>query len=294
MRKLLIILIFSVTLRALTTILFGHWPTTDLQKTYFFLLNQTMFFFVLFSASVAVFKLNATKVFELVGPRKNSLSLFYGVAGAGLFVMFSLGEHALEVMLVASFDTNTAYNLWNFHEHTWKAEPFFSPSVAAYILASAVIGPTIEEFFLRGLMLRIFSEKYGFPIACIITSFIFTLMHYSRQYYLMAFSFSVVLCYIYALTRSLIVCAVFHGSYNLISYIHEYYFDIQWTRSLNQLKSPSNWTPQLVMLGVSIVFISYIWKQNRILLKNAKIAPFPAQIDEERADCTAMNGTNSP
>lgn len=271
-KNLMVVLFFSVVVRAWVTILFGYWNPHSAYQTSFFFLNQLFFYFLLFGASIVTCNLSKTKILELIGKQTNKKTLAFAVVGAVLLVMFSLGEHAIEVMLVASFDTNIAYRMWNFHEHVWTAPSFLSFSVGSYVVTSVLLGPSVEEFFFRGLLLRAYSKKNRFFFASVISSIIFMAMHYSRQYYLMTFCFSMILCYTYALTGSLVICTVFHGAFNFIAYIQEYYFDIQWTRSLNQLNSPLDWIPQLVMLGISAVALIYIVRRTKIMLRAALLS----------------------
>ena len=89
-----------------------------------------------------------------------------------------------------------------------------------YLLANAislitlvVVGPVVEEFLFRGLLLRTWISKWGVRRAIVISSVLFAALHFD---YLGAFIFSVVVSLSYIWSRNLAVPILIHMTNNLI------------------------------------------------------------------------------
>lgn len=80
-------------------------------------------------------------------------------------------------------------------------------------MAVVVLGPIVEEYFFRGLLLRVWITKWGVRRAIVYSSMLFSLLHADH---LGAFLIAVVLSLSYIWSRRIQVPILIHMSYNLI------------------------------------------------------------------------------
>lgn len=199
----------------------------------------------------------------VLGASVDSATYIQSIGLAFLLVAFSLGENAVEVLIVSRISLEHAYSFWNFHTEELRVHPLFSLRVMLYLLVNVVLAALIEEFVFRGLLLRTLGAKMGLHRAIVIGSIVFTFLHFASPYYISTFVFSLVLYYVYILKRSLIPCVIIHGTFNLAAFIHQYYLDIHWARSINQIASLADWQPQLIMFGSCSVILIYLAVKHR-------------------------------
>lgn len=264
-KHLLVILIFCLVVRAFATI-FLNLPLDAYFKE---LIIQAGMYLLMLGACIKIFNLDNDQFKQIFRTPKEFKKIIYALFFGFALLMFSLGENAIEVFIVAQVEPNFAYGLWNFHSETRLVHNFFSLHVLSFILITSILGPIVEEFFFRGLMFDALNKKSGLFKSMLIVSVIFSLLHFSKQYYISTLFFSLCLCYVYMQSKSVLLCAVVHGSYNFSSFLHQYYFDIHWARSPDQLASVIDWLPQFVMFILSIAIITLILKTN--VLKAEKI-----------------------
>lgn len=176
--------------------------------------------------------------------------LIQGLLYAVLLLGFSYGEHFVEVYLVALYNPEYAFNFWNFH-----AVPYvLQVSAAGYgmiVIAQCVVGPWVEEFVFRGLLLRACSARWSVVAGIVVSSILFAAMHYSRHYFLSTFVFGVVMCLLYLRFRSLWINALVHGVTNMLAFVMQFVLNVHWLKNADQLAQLASWWPEAVMLLVS-------------------------------------------
>ena len=108
---------------------------------------------------------------------------------------------------------------------------FFPPQEAVYMVLSlkdrflltilifqiVFIGPVAEELFFRGFIYNLLKEKFGYGVAIVITSFVFSLFHNSIWGFLPIFVLSVGISYTYEKTANIISPIIFHSLHNTSS-----------------------------------------------------------------------------
>lgn len=82
-----------------------------------------------------------------------------------------------------------------------------------------ILAPIIEEILMRGYLLKGLSASYGSIIALLISSLLFSLLHFNLVQTFSAFICGIVLGTLYLQTGSIFCCILTHAGYNFISYI---------------------------------------------------------------------------
>ncbi|WP_395007224.1 CPBP family intramembrane glutamic endopeptidase [Undibacterium sp.] len=254
-KDLLVILFFCVILQAILQ--------TYLPKIFppYYQTRITQYFQFISLIALCIFVLNlrigtlVQQLGELPNFRDVVQSIFIGLA---LFA-FTLGENALEVIIFSQFNLSSAYNLWNFHPDRHSVLSFFTPAIQFNVLLLVVIGPIAEEFFFRGMLFTSIAHKRSYLLSSIYVSLVFLLLHLMSQYFISTFIFSMTLCFFYLITRSVYLCAIVHGTYNFIAFIHQHYFDIQYTRPISHISKIDYWLPQLAMLVASSLVLGILY-----------------------------------
>ncbi len=115
-------------------------------------------------------------------------------------------------------------------------------------LSILIISPIAEELFYRKIMFSKLIEYYSLPISLLITSLLFSLIHADLQNFIPLFFFGVIAGYIYYITRSVIICILFHFVYNLlVTYFYPF-------------KEDFSYSAFVLSLGVFFfVYLSFYW-----------------------------------
>lgn len=273
-RNVLVVLLFSLLLRVIIELVFAG----AFNQYYLSLAAQAIMYVVMISIAYFQFRPESAKIFSSLHWNINH-SMFAVAAGIGLLlVAFTLGENAVEVLMASHFSSSFAYSFWHFSRATINPDKVYSMRVVSFVFVTCVLGPIVEEFIFRALLLKAASRVFGVWNAVFMGSVLFTVLHFSSHYYISTFIFSVILYLVVIVESSLVMCVVIHGVFNLVAFIHQYYFDIQWTKSVSDISVATNWTPQLVMFVTSLLVITYLVVKNwnRILLS---IKRYSSQIE---------------
>ena len=143
--------------------------------------------------------------------------------------------------------------------------PTFWKSGDNYILASllslfstVLIGPVLEEFFFRGILLTRWTVKWGVAKAILVSSIIFAILHVDL---IGGFCFSCVMAIFYIRTKSLFIPMCVHIVNNGIASVIEFLtMDIDDPTSETVAGFQESWWIGLAGLVVSIPFVIYFWK----------------------------------
>lgn len=255
-REILVVVIFSMVVRAFMEILLG---TIENTNTYYLNLASSVLMYLMMAAILYVIQNQKDeKITQAINWRHFYSDYVFSFLIAISLLAFTLGENALEVLIVSNIDVNFAYSFWNFHEAPLIVTPFFSLKVLAYVLVTCIVAPVVEEFVFRVFLFKTLSRKFGLIGGIAIGSLLFTLFHFSSHYYLSTFIFSIVLYLVFIDRQSFISCCLIHGFYNLLAFTHQNYFDVHWTRSKNELSEFVFWIPQLAMLVISLSVLLYL------------------------------------
>ena len=83
---------------------------------------------------------------EVIGYPINKITSLKMIVLAILLLAFTMGESAVEVMIMALVNLNFAYNYWPFHSDRHIVHPIWSSQVILYLIVHVLIAPVIEDF----------------------------------------------------------------------------------------------------------------------------------------------------
>lgn len=86
-------------------------------------------------------------------------------------------------------------------------------------LALVVIAPVVEESVFRGLMLPVFTARFGIIAATLITSTLFGIIHWQLNVGIVTGIMGLLLAWLYYKTRSLWPAIMFHSLKNLVAFL---------------------------------------------------------------------------
>lgn len=171
-------------------------------------LNSLLFYVVLGLVSillVRLFRINRTSLHGRFVEFKNHLSLSFWVIPL-LFI--SMGTWLLSLATVAVVHEPTFHYLLQIADEissSFRELPFWLKSIDTLVILA--LGPLVEEYIFRGLLLSAWAVKYGAVRSLLFTSILFALFHLDP---LGAFIFGIVMGLIYLKTGSLMLVAFLH------------------------------------------------------------------------------------
>lgn len=255
-RDIMVVLLFCLVMRALVEILASNFLVAD--GYYVALVADCLMYGLMGAILWLLISRSTLDIKQIFGPPIGRVEWLQAVSLALIVLAFTLGENAVEVLIAAKTNLEWTYSFWNFHPASLHAYSMVSPRVLLYMVVNVFLAPALEEFVFRGLLLRTLASRLGLWTAMLTGSGLFTVLHFGSHYYLSTFVFSVVLYFVYIRRGSLVPCIVMHGAFNLFAFIHQYYFDIQWTRSIDSISSIGDWRPQLAMFACSLLILGYL------------------------------------
>jgi membrane protease YdiL (CAAX protease family) len=253
LRDIAVVFIFSIIIRAFIGIWGSYWFT-----------QISPYFIDLFAQAIMYLTMLLSYFVLLKEPFSLSISYsFFSMKNIGIFfilipsvlVVLTIGEFALESLIISQYNPKLAYQSLPFHSEYKKVYPFFSMNVLIYIFVIVFLAPLAEEFVFRYLLLSRLSRKYGFWIGAIIASLLFTSLHFAQYLYISTFIFSIILSILYVIKRNWLICFVVHASNNLITFIYEYYFGYSFTKKIEVISELSSWSIELLLLTITLFFI---------------------------------------
>jgi membrane protease YdiL (CAAX protease family) len=175
-------------------------------------------------------------------------------------VLLGLASWAILVFLSATIDVEWAYGYWQlitaaeFEEITWR------PSwLVIYILCAGILVPISEEIVFRGFVLRRLREKYGLKTAVMMSSFLFSLIHFNKDF-LGAFFIGIVLAVLALKFSSLYAPMIVHGMYNTVVSVARCGLGQFMVVDKQRIDSIGYWLPELILLSVcTMAVLAYLW-----------------------------------
>lgn len=250
LKKLGVIVFFAYSIRSLLSACARIADASDnayVQPLIICIFNVTLFY-----AAFKVLQPDLVKLLSIPKGRGAGKRVLFALSAGVFLYAFARGQNAVEVILVSQFDRSFAYAFWHFYPLADEAPPFFSLWNLARLLPFFLLGPFVEEFLVRGVLLPALAARHGMFAAAVLTSLIFTAFHLQNEFYLACFLFSFFLCYLYATTNSLFLCILVHSTYNFIAYVITNYFDTHLIRPITEIDSLKYWFPELWMWSLSI------------------------------------------
>jgi len=103
-----------------------------------------------------------------------------------------------------------------------KEYPSISASFAIFIVAAIFWSPIVEEIIYRGILYSVFRKKYGAYIGIVITSLLFSLIHFTiAPGFILT---GIILGILYEKTESIITPTAAHITHNILWLLTEIYF----------------------------------------------------------------------
>lgn len=189
-----------------------------------------------------------------------------GAAFGIVLFSFGRGEDAFETWLLAQVNEDLAYSIWAFPLGTIPAWDTLEVSFIAYLAVGIVLAPAVEEFFFRGVVLPCLISRMGLHRAAFWTSVFFIGMHPKHLHIISTLVFSLSLSYLYIASRSLKLCTVVHGMFNLAAYVSENFLIRGWQiRGRSELRYADSWSLEFGLLIASSLVIAYAAYRFRLL-----------------------------
>ncbi len=142
---------------------------------------------------------------------------------------------------------------------------FISRDVYAAVIFIVVIGPFVEEFFFRGLLLRGFLGRYSTKKAIVLSALLFALYHANIFQIIPAFFGGILFAWWFVKTRSLILCIFGHVITNALIISAVFLLGNQ-SAHIQELEYGPLW---LDLLGV-VLLVSGIWLSIRVFKKQTE------------------------
>ncbi|MDQ1923823.1 CPBP family intramembrane glutamic endopeptidase [Massilia pseudoviolaceinigra] len=273
LKILLLILVFSMVLRSILFLsITAYWPSAAYYADH---LCSSIMFIAMAAASFHQFKIDRDKLSFIVGGKITIYQVALSATIAILLLMLTFGESAIFTKTVAQYDIEAAYRLGKFHVEAYNSHPFFSLHVFTFIICSVIFPAIFEELFFRGLVFRSINKNKSFFLSAVLTSAIFTAIHFSKTLFIGTFLFSLALSYLYAITGSLRTCMITHATFNLLAFISQYYFDFHRIRSINELNEWHHWIPELSLLAVALIAFGWMTYISKDAIKQASLPALP-------------------
>ena len=89
-------------------------------------------------------------------------------------------------------------------------------SLVVFAIATMLVAPTVEEIFFRGFLFKGFREKYGWKVALVLSSVIFSLFHGQIATLIPTFLLGALFSYMVQRTESVLPGMILHFIINSI------------------------------------------------------------------------------
>ncbi|WP_423231155.1 lysostaphin resistance A-like protein [Clostridium grantii] len=132
-----------------------------------------------------------------------------------------------------------------------------------YFLAAVILGPVVEEFLFRGLILRGFFKHYSYKKAIFISSLLFAIYHMNPWQFLSSFCAGIFFGWCFYKTNSLLICILAHSFFNFISFIYPLLVKLIFPEYIFDYSSVTFIPPWIVFLGL-ILSILGVFLLNKV------------------------------
>ena len=213
-------------------------------------LTSIVEYLLMFGLTTCIAVSTRLRLFHVFGASPSWSLLPVAALYALLLLGFTCGENFIEVYIVSQRAPAFAYSYWHFHSKPY----ILDVSWLGYVLlisAQFILGPFVEEFVFRGLLFRMWTERYGMLVGIFLSSILFTALHYSRHYDVSTFIFAVAMCLLYIRYQSLWVNVFVHGAFNALAFVIQFLLNAHWQKTVSQLGVLASWKPDMVMFITS-------------------------------------------
>jgi membrane protease YdiL (CAAX protease family) len=253
-RQLFAILFFFVSLRALTTLLLAsNTQISDHASS----ISGVFWFGILLAICVILIKRGGEQLPRVSDIRSAVFTIWNGIIVALTLVGFVFGEHAVEVLVASNIDVRLAYRLWDFRAFYLEPPDFLSFDVAMNFLSAVILAPAAEELFFRKLLIESLNQKYSTRAAVLISSLVFSALHFHAFHFLSTMVFAITLALLYLKSRSILICITAHSIFNIFATFYDLYsaYPMITEQNITDLRT---WLPYLVMFAFSVFALALL------------------------------------
>jgi membrane protease YdiL (CAAX protease family) len=275
-KELLVILLFCLVLRGLSTCAlnyFFHEGDNEITRYYLGLLCNAAMYILLLGLCAHHCGLSGSKIFQIIGPSQSWRNACLAMAFGATLFMFAIGENSLETWIFAQFDETFAYGISSFYTTTGQTSAYANVfEYLAFLSIGVLVAPASEEFFFRGLLFRALSHRMSCFSAALLSSCIFTALHYKHLHVVSTLAFAMSICYIYRATGSLILCATIHSAFNFVALNSENLFGGVLLRAPQDIRVFFAWLPYFTILIISLAIITWVFVYRKHIFGEQRIS----------------------
>jgi membrane protease YdiL (CAAX protease family) len=240
-------------------------------------------FTMLSTICAILIKKNGEKFLTMEGTRSSLFTVLNGFVIAVVLVGFTLGQHAVEVILVSNVDIDTAYKLWNFPQLRPNPQNLMTPALALNFVTAIILAPVAEEIFFRRLLIQSLLIKYSTITAVLISSLIFSLLHFHSFHLVSTMVFAITLALLYLKSQSILICIAAHSIFNIFAILNDLYGFRPMVTEQN-IRDPATWLQLLIVYAFSATALALLAVRFQRLYGNNR-SPHSAEcIGHEKAD----------
>jgi membrane protease YdiL (CAAX protease family) len=214
-------------------------------------------FTVLSTICAILIKKNGEKFLTMDETRSSLFTVWNGFVIAVVLVGFTLGQHAVEVILVSNIDIDIAYRLWNFPQFRPDPQNLMTPALALNLVTAIILAPVAEEIFFRRLLIQSLLMKYSTLAAILISSLIFSVLHFHSFHLISTMVFSITLALLYLKSRSILICIASHSIFNIFAVLNDLYGFRPMVTEQN-IRDPATWLQFLILYAFSVTALALL------------------------------------
>ncbi|MCI5677433.1 MAG: type II CAAX endopeptidase family protein [Candidatus Faecisoma sp.] len=144
--------------------------------------------------------------------KKNYLNKDDKINKKDIFLSIILGTTLSIIYNFIIYNLNEVYSFTNLYSG--------STNILIAIISTGIIGPIIEEYMIRGIMYNELKQKYSIMKSIIITTIIFSLLHFNLVQMIYALVLGFILIYMYEKTNNIKAPLILHMTSNIVTTIY--------------------------------------------------------------------------
>lgn len=129
-----------------------------------------------------------------------------------IFLSIILGVTLSIIYNFIVYNLNEIYSFTNLYSG--------NTNIIIAIISTGIIGPIIEEYMIRGIMYNELKQKYSTMKSIIITTIIFSLLHFNLVQIIYALILGFILIYMYEKTNNIKIPIILHMTSNIVTTIY--------------------------------------------------------------------------
>ncbi|OJF91001.1 CPBP family intramembrane glutamic endopeptidase [Alkalibacterium sp. 20] len=192
----------------------------DSYSLFFGFFIDLLFYFTVLLVSIFQIHKNKINLSHIIGQKKIQLkNMLYFLSLLLLGTIVSVSSIFFLLRLLLLFPGGVGYFELISAELDYTS-PILPPFLLRFILG-VLVGPFVEEFLFRGILLNKWSERFGIKKAILLSSLLFMVLHIN-SFFIPQFILGILLAIIYVKTKKLIYPFLLHSINNFIVLLIDY------------------------------------------------------------------------